>query len=181
MPDRGEGDNDFMYRSLMVPDDWLPDLFEASRRATIGLFASVFSVRAVHTLLKFDAPYIKLASMDSTPLSEELYFDIISAVAGRRTIVVSSNHDGGFPHGRVPPGPMLFCPHSTDTCLNGITFGLGREGFSDHSPGIHLPLRAIRQGATMIEKHFKLDDGCVDAAFSADRETMKLLCKLAHR
>ncbi len=178
MPDRHEGDNETMYRRLMVPDEWLPDLFCAAHQAPVGLFASVFSVRAVETLLKFDAPYVKLASMDSTRLSKQTYIDIISAIGDRRDIVYSLDHDGSQPHGLLPLGLPLFCPPPGKA----VHTRPGRpHGFSDHTPGIDLPMRYIRRGAKMVEKHFKIDDDCVDAVFSADPYTMYLLCKLAHR
>jgi sialic acid synthase SpsE len=55
------------------------------------------------------------------------------------------------------------------------------EGFSDHSNDIKTPLAMIGAGARVIEKHFKLDNNCVDAAFSLDPVQMKLLCDIAHR
>jgi N-acetylneuraminate synthase len=35
-------------------------------------------------------------------------------------------------------------------------FGL-RTGFSDHTPGIHIPIAAVARGASIIEKHLTLD------------------------
>ncbi len=181
MPDRGEGDNEEMYRKLMVPDEWLPDLFRRARGMGIGLFASVFSVRAVETLLEFDVPYVKIESMDSTPLSKQTFIDIVTAIGFRRDIVYSLNRDGSQPHGMIvrggfplvcslPSAPVLFYP--------GVHYGL-----SDHTAGIGTPLGYIRRGAKMIEKHLKLDndDDCIDAEFSADPDTMRTLCRLAHR
>jgi sialic acid synthase SpsE len=179
MPDRHEGDNDAMYRRLMVPDEWLPELFDQARRSCIGLFASVFSVRAVETLLKFDVPYIKIASPESTRLPMKIY-EAIDEARGEVDLIVSSGledaeslrHLGGY---------RMFCPPGYPP--KSVDFGDWHwDGFSDHSPGIERPLRVLRQQAVhMIEKHFKIDNDCVDAAFSADPPTMELLCKLAHR
>ncbi len=109
MPDRHEGDNDAMYRRLMVPDEWLPDLFRFSKDISIGLFASVFSVRAVETLLKFDVPFFKIASNDSTPLFVGIR-DAIEATRPRHIPLIVSNEWGGtFLKNRENILPMI-CP-----------------------------------------------------------------------
>jgi N,N'-diacetyllegionaminate synthase len=41
-------------------------------------------------------------------------------------------------------------------------------GLSDHTPGYETAIAATALGAVMIEKHFKLDDDCIDAAYSLD-------------
>ena len=180
MPDRHEGDNDAMYRKLMVPDEWLPTLFDCAKWNCIGLFASVFSVRAVHELLKYDVPYIKLASPDSTPLPLETVDAIIDAVPADVEIIASGRH--GLDFSFLPKA--LYCPLGHPPTITEVDFSEFRRhnfwGFSDHTPGVRTPLAFIRAGAEMIEKHLKLDDDCVDAAFSADPQTMKLLCRLAH-
>jgi pseudaminic acid synthase len=180
MPDRHE--NDAMYRKLMVPDDWLPDLFGMAKEACIGLFASVFSVRAVETLLKFDVPYIKIASPESTRLDDQTYRDIFEATPRDLTTIISGYHQSRpvnslkivCPSGHPPSAQEIW----EELCIFDPTQDWG---FSDHTRGIGAPLAFIRHGAQMVEKHFKIDDDSIDAAFSADSKTIELLCKLAHR
>lgn len=179
MPDRYEGNNDVIYRRLMVPDHWLDPMFTFANKKHIGLFASVFSVRAVETLLKFDAPFIKIASPDSTPLDHETVREIIRLVPADVGIISSCSRARAI-------GNELYCPLGhppTITQKDFRTFRRGNfYGFSDHTPGIHTPLAFIRAGARMIEKHLKLSShhDCIDKAFSATPDTMKTLCKLAH-
>ncbi len=186
MPDADEGDNRETYEKLEVPRYWLPDMFECAKANSIGLVASVFSVRAARELLEYDTPFIKIASMDSTPLSKPRFIDIVNAVYHRRDLVYSLNADMSFPHGLATTGFQLVCPPGhpqTDVWETLRRFDPDyHHGLSDHTPGIELPLRFIRRGAKMVEKHFKLwkDESCIDAAFSADPRTMTTLCRLAH-
>lgn len=183
MPDRHEGYNEEMYRKLMVPDEWLEDLFKVARELSIGLFASVFSMRALKTLLQFDVPYIKFAAPSSTRLPEDLYYRMSSIIPASVGLIVSSNEADRPSLEGLPYDHLLYCPGSHPPELTFEDLGLISSkytGFSDHTNGIKSPLAAIRAGATMIEKHFKIDDNCVDAAFSADPHTMRLLCRLAH-
>ena len=46
-------------------------------------------------------------------------------------------------------------------------------GQSDHTPDINIPLYAVACGAKVIEKHFKIDDSCVDAPVSIHSIKMK--------
>jgi len=186
MPDRHEGDNDAIYRKLMVPDEWLPELFDQAYDCCIGLFASVFSVRAVETLLKFDVPYFKIAAPGSTPLDAKVRDAIYEAIPKHIPLIVSNVWDGTFLKSFTNTLAMV-CPPGHPPNNSEIWESLRRfdpdwmYGFSDHTAGIAVPLGFIRAGVRMIEKHFKINDDCIDAAFSADPPTMELLCKLAHR
>ena len=178
MPDRHIGENEKMYQELAVPDYWLPEMFKTAKLHSIGLFASVFSARAAKEILKFDVPYIKIASPASTKLAVETYGEIVACVPPVVEIIWSGK-------GRATGvRKILYCPEGhppTITWDDFYDFRTGNYwGLSDHTPGIGTPLAFIRAGAEMIEKHLKLDDNCEDAAFSADRKTMELLCKLAH-
>ena len=48
-------------------------------------------------------------------------------------------------------------------------------GQSDHTPGRMIPLMAVARGAKVIEKHFKIDEDCVDAPVSISASQMKFL------
>ncbi len=185
MPDRDEHGE--MYEKLAVPLWWLPCLFRAAKRAGIGLFASVFSVRAAREILEYDVPYVKLASPESTQLDWGTYEAIASLCKFPHRLVASTGRAdwkrmSGLTH-RVlycPPGH----PPKFDVDLGDLELAFGKWGYSDHTSGIATPLAIIERNPfiRMIEKHFKLegDDDCVDAAFSAEPDTMELLCRLAH-
>ena len=55
-------------------------------------------------------------------------------------------------------------------------FGV-KIGLSDHTIGNLLPILSIAMGATVIEKHFKLNDevGGADASFSVNEQDFKIL------
>ncbi len=194
MPDRGEGDNEEMYNRLRILDEWLPAMFDTARVNNIGLFASVFSVRALKELLKYDMPYVKIASPDSTRLPYETYDAIVDAIPRHVGLIISAGPRDGETMwnwarwGR--PFKRMYCPpgHPQTLIDEDYTYGWHHsiEGFSDHTSGISVPLSMIREfPATlrMIEKHLRGqgDNSCQDAAFSAEPDTMKLLCRLAHR
>ncbi len=176
-----------MYEKLSVPDEWLPEMFLQAHQCHIGLFASVFSVRAAKELLKYDVPYIKFASPKSTELPVETYYNILKIVPADAEIIASA--DNADFYAAVPK--VLYCPEGHPPTINTENFSEFRRGnywgFSDHTKGIRTPMAFIRAGAQMIEKHFKLEYDHltyeklpVDNSFSADPNTMKLLCRLAH-
>ncbi len=184
MPDRHVGDNEQMYRKLMVPDHWLPQLFEHAKNCGIGLFASVFSVRALEEILKYDVVYIKFASRGSTSLEDETYAVMTGACPEDIEIIASADiHDYGY----FAMNKVLYCPEGHPPYITEFDFQVFDShpfyGFSDHTPGIRTPMAFIRAGAKMIEKHIKIkgDNDCVDEAFSAEPDTMRILCTLAHR
>ena len=186
MPDCHDGDNLEMYCKLAVPDHWLPMMFAAAKTLKIGLFASVFSDMAAKELLKYDVPYIKIASPESTRLPMETYKEIVRAIPRHIGLLVSSGLKD-WSAMTVLDGLRIQCPPGHPPSDRDIWEYLRlydrdyHYGFSDHTSGIQVPLAFIRRGARMIEKHFKLEGDvcCVDANFSADPATMRQLCKLA--
>lgn len=57
-------------------------------------------------------------------------------------------------------------------------FGL-RVGYSDHTPGIHIPVAAVARGATVIEKHFTLDRDLPGPDHKASLEPSELRAMVA--
>ncbi len=179
-------DNAEMYEKLYVRSEWLPPLFEIAKDCSIGLFASVFSLRAAEELLQYDVPYVKLAAPESTRLDSWLYCAIADLVFKTTTRLIVSGSLS--PRGRLPASRRLYCPSGHPPVLSQkekeeYLYEPYYDGLSDHTPGIADPLWFCDHPKTrMIEKHFKLenDNDCIDAAFSADPKTMKLLCRLAH-
>lgn len=48
-----------------------------------------------------------------------------------------------------------------------------KVGYSDHTTSITIPARAVKMGATVIEKHFKENEDCVDASLSLNPKDFK--------
>ena len=71
-----------------------------------------------------------------------------------------------------PDVTYLYCIPEYPTPYNKVFFGgtmfLDYNGFSDHTIGYHASLIAVAQGATVIEKHFKIDEEGPDVICSLD-------------
>jgi N-acetylneuraminate synthase len=181
MPDDG-GD----YEKLAVPLDWYGPMFETARNVHVPLFASVFSHRAIADLLPYKPLAYKIASPESTRLSFDTYQRIAVWIksTGAKFFVSTGARD--LPMMRDFGADVLFYCVAGYPALIGdedIAFMAAEEvqGFSDHTVGIGASLAMIAAGARYIEKHFKVDEDCVDAVLSLSPRQMQTLCRLAHR
>jgi sialic acid synthase SpsE len=176
--------------NIVTPRDWYPRLFAVAKEIGIPLFSSVFALWAVDFLKQFDCPAYKLASPESTRLPENEYMRLGRAIRDTgKTFMASSGRKDMDAISALCPDVLFYCvagypANVTDDDLRYLTT-LSKQrkhrGFSDHSNDIKTPLAMIAAGATVIEKHFKLDDNCIDAAFSLNPKQMRLLCEIAHR
>jgi pseudaminic acid synthase len=172
------------YEKYHVPLVWLYDMFQDAKFHEIDLFASVFATWAVDALSLYQPFAYKIASPESTRLSSRIYRELAKVI--RQTdskLYVSSGRIDLEMMVSLDPDVLFYCRTGYPAYLTEWDLQLMRRlrgGFSDHSSGVEWPLAMIAAGATHIEKHFKLDDDCVDAAFSLNPEQMKLLCDLAH-
>ena len=178
--------NNAIYEECKIPRHWLEKLFYYADKKRIPLFSSVFAPWAVEFLERLACPAYKLASPESTRLPEIEYVRLAKDIrATGKTFIASSGRRDMQAIQALQPDVLMYCVsgYPAQVTDDDIEYVRARRqrGFSDHSNDIKTPLAMIAAGATVIEKHFKLDNNCVDAAFSLDPTQMKLLCDIAHR
>lgn len=168
-----------LYERAMTPREWHEELFAYCHAAHITAFSSPFSVHAVEYLEReIGPPVYKIAS------PEALRLDIVNAVAstGKPVIVstgaLSSKEQVENFNLKLGPGVcFLHCIAEYPAKVidgNFKTIKTIRDygylvGLSDHSPGHTAAVAATALGVVMIEKHIKLDDDCIDAAWSLNK------------
>lgn len=182
--------NNALYEKSKTPRDWFPGLFACARDAGIPLFSSVFSPWAIDCLEQYDCPAYKLASPESTRLKNETYLSLAARIrqTGKQFYVSSGKADLPFML-LLRPDLAFYCkagyPAKIDVAdigtVSGLVVGGLKVGFSDHTVNPMETLAMIGAGAGVIEKHFKIDDDCVDTAFSLNPDQMKFLCSVAHK
>ncbi len=173
-----------LYEKAQTPRVWHDGLFRHARTINLPLFSSPFSVDAVKFLEWFSPPAYKIASM------EVHRRDLIEAIenTGKPMIVscgMMDEEDLRHWFGR-PNTVLLHCVAQypakiEDANLAAITT-MQNEcgmpiGLSDHTPGIETAIAATALGAVMIEKHLKLDNDCIDAAWSLDPAQFKAMAQ----
>lgn len=168
-----------LYEKAMTPREWHEELFDYCAKAHMPAFSSPFSVHAVeyleHTI---HPPCYKIAS------PEALRTDIVDVVAatGKPTIIstgaLSRIGQVAMLEAKFPEVVFLHCiaeypAKVIDGNFNAIEelkTGKRLVGLSDHTPGYTAAVAATAIGVVMIEKHIKIDDDCIDAAWSLNRQ-----------
>ena len=166
-----------LYEKAQTPREWHQELFDYAKMIGITIFSSAFSIEGVKFLHELGAPAIKIASAEA--LDKEL---VETAHATGLPVIISTGMvDGELPwRGDI----LLHCvaqypARIEDANLKAIRTLLrfGRlVGLSDHTPGYETAIAATALGAVMIEKHFKLDDNCIDAAYSLTPDEFADMC-----
>ncbi len=169
--------------NFCIPVEWLPLMFETAYKSGIPLFASVFHPTAVGVLHDFTPFAYKIASPESTLLKPEVYEQIAKAIQNEYAkLFISAGAKYLDWAGSLRPDLIFYCKQGYPATLDYQDLRWMetiRQGFSDHTAGIIQTLAMIKAGASHIEKHFMLESGCVDDAFSIDPDRMKTLCRLA--
>ena len=168
---------DFDEKSNIPICGWFDKVVEYCRINKIKCLVSVFSWWGLEEALKYDLYAYKLASPESTRLEPDTYRRIARRIkeCRRRLWVSSGPADWAF-MSSLGADLLFYCPPGHPSNLEDHQlWRLRKRGFSDHSVGIKDALAAVQAGATHIEKHFKLDNNCIDAAFSVTPGEMSAL------
>ena len=172
-----------LYEKAKTPREWHSELFLYARTVGITIFSSAFSVDGVDFLESLDTPAHKIASMEIRELPL-----VNAALRTGKVVIVSTGMATGADIGLLNLSTNVILLHCVaqypakieDANLNAIK-SLQRfcnlVGLSDHTPGYETAIAATALGAVMIEKHFKLDDDCIDAAYSLNPEQFSVMCK----
>lgn len=178
--DLNDPSNNPIYEKCRIPVAWLDSLY---RETKIPLFSSVFAPWSIRQLEQYNCPAYKIASPESTRLGPAMYELLAAGIkkTGKEFIASSGAADWKMVAG-LNPDKMLFCRAGYPASIGfyDLEFMSISDGFSDHTRGIVSTIAMLWAGAKIIEKHFKLDDDCVDAAFSINPREMELLCRVAH-
>lgn len=158
-----------MIKKLELTDDNFRELAKYSEKKGIIFLSTPFDVESVDLLDEIGVPLFKLGSGEITN------FPLLEYVASKgRPVILSTGmatmdeieEAVNLLHDKVKALTLMHCVTSypaeiRDTNLKVIetlrsTFKLP-VGFSDHTPGIEMPMAAAALGSCVIEKHFTLD------------------------
>lgn len=175
-----------LYTAACTPLEWHKELYRVANDLGITIFSSVFDYSSIDLLESLGCPAYKIASMEivDTPL-------IKRAASTGKPIIVSTGmaapeevRDADYAVGENQ-GAFLHCTSEYPATPEraGLLAMLDLKavlphrqiGLSDHTPGSLIPIAATSLGATIIEKHLKLEDGdkTEDAEFSLSEDQFK--------
>lgn len=179
-----------LYKKAMTPWEWHPKLMKLATDLGLVFFSTPFDASAVDFLETLNVPCYKIASYEVTDIP------LLKTVAStKKTVIVSV----GFAtldeieeavktlrENGTTDLALLHCLTSygsdsdiVNAYLANIKDLQGRfnvvSGFSDNNAGIQLPVKAVKVGALIIEKHLTLSraDGGPDAQFSLEPAEFK--------
>lgn len=147
-------------------------LIEECRRHGIGFFSTAFDTDSFDMLVEMGLDQVKIPSGELTNLPLLRYMTRLGmpvmlstgmATLGEIEAALDAIEQAGTPRQRITvlhctteyPAPMA----DVNLCaMVSMKAALGVEvGYSDHTPGIEIPVAAVALGARVIEKHFTLD------------------------
>lgn len=159
-----------LYQGLELPREWQAELAAYAAQKGILFLSTPFDYAAVDQLNALDMPVFKIASFEMVDLP------FLKYVAGKGKPVILST--GMAAIGEVEEAVsavystgnrdliLLHCGINYPAAFSDVhlaamdTLAQAFQvpvGYSDHTPGITVPIAAVARGATVIEKHFTLD------------------------
>jgi sialic acid synthase SpsE len=168
------------YTHAATPRAWFRELADHADDIGLALFASAFSVDGVKFLVDLGMPAIKIASHEIRDLNLiDRAVDTGLPVIVSTGLAIEDDIRNYADMGIV----FLHCISQYPSTIEQANLlairtlrRYGQAGLSDHTPGFETAIAATVLGAVMIEKHLKLDDDCVDAAYSLDPQQFAEMC-----
>lgn len=171
----GDGESQLdMCRKLHFPVEFYAELKEFCDSVGIGFLSTPFDLVSLRFLLGLGMDFLKVPSGEITnlPFLREVAASGLSVLLStgmstlgevRRAVGVLMDVPQVIADGRSVT--VLQCNTQYPTPFSDVNLrampAMGRElglpfGYSDHTPGIEVPVAAVALGATVIEKHFTL-------------------------
>jgi len=180
-----------LYKEAHTPFEWHRELFEFAKINDVILFSTPFDETAVDLLSSLDVPAFKIASFELTDLPLIEY-----AASKGKPIFISTGMSNADEIGdaleccyknRNRDILLFHCisnyPADLRTSHIGDMSYIAKQfkvevGLSDHTTSNLASVIAVANGASAIEKHFKLDeqDCGPDSSFSLLPDQLKTLC-----
>ena len=181
-----------LYKKAHTPYSWHYDAFKYAKKNKKILFSSPFSTKAVDFLEKFNVPIYKVASFEITDLK------LVDYIARTKKPIILSTGMASYKeinqaiktikkyHSKII---ILHCVSGYPTKLKNTNLRKLEEiqkkysqysiGVSDHTSGITSSVASSILGASVIEKHFKINNNLstTDSKFSITPNQLKELKK----
>lgn len=183
-----------MLRRLELPYESFKIIAKRCKEKGIGFLSTPFDMESIDFLSSLHMDYFKIPSGEITNLPylrkiAKMKMPVIIST-GMCTLADVENalkvmYDGGLSRYDIT---LLHCNTQYPTPFSDVNlramltmreaFGVN-VGYSDHTPGIVVPVAAVALGATIIEKHFTLDKGMEgpDHVASLDPEELEEMVK----
>ncbi|HPU64027.1 MAG TPA: N-acetylneuraminate synthase [Mobilitalea sp.] len=159
-----------MLKKLELSYDDFYELADYARKLKIDFLSTPFDLESIEFLQSLNMPYWKIPSGEITNLP---YLEKIAATG--KPVIISTGMSTmreieeamdifkDYDRNMIT---LLHCNTQYPTPYEDVNlpammtiknrFGV-RVGYSDHTPGIEIPVAAVAMGAAVIEKHFTLD------------------------
>jgi N-acetylneuraminate synthase len=162
-----------MVRKLELSREDHLELIHECKKRNIGFFSTAFDSTSIDMLNELSvSEYVKVPSGELTNFPYLRYLTCCGkhvllstgmANLGEIEAAIDVVEQAGTPRDNIT---VLHCTTEYPTPMEdvnlramvniGKAFGV-KVGYSDHTPGIEVPIAAVALGATVIEKHFTLD------------------------
>lgn len=177
-----------LYQKAYTPWEWHKELFEVAHKEGLMCFSSPFDKTAVDLLESLDAPMYKIASFEITdiPLIEYAASKMKPMIMATGISEIEDIQLAVDACRRVGNNDitLLKCTSAYPAPVEEANVVMIRDlaerfhvksGLSDHTIGAMVPILAVANGATMIEKHFILNKQVEseDASFSMDENEFR--------